>query len=129
MKISYAMFYLLSMGLFGCTTNHNPNNIPKPPQNINGNNAISVTKPVVTPAPNKVIASSPIYSNESSQNDTTVPFKRIEEQRGNGGAVTSIKINNKGNIPNYYIYPNQQPNQNVNDPQRNISSPTWQLSW
>ena len=122
------MVYLLSIVLLGCTTSHNPNNVPKPPQDLT-NTATMTTRSSVAPAPNKVIASGTVYSSESSQNSPPTPFPRIEEQRGNGGAVTSIKINNRGNIPNYYIYPNQQPNQNVNDPQRNISTPTWQLNW
>ena len=119
---------LLCVILLGCTTSHSPNNIPKPPQTLNNTKGVSVA-PVVPIAPNKVIASGTTSVQESQPNDTNVPMSRIQEQRANGGAITSIKVNNRGNIPNYYIYPNQQQNQNVNDPQRNISAPTWQFSW
>lgn len=66
---------------------------------------------------------------ESKPANNYVPFSKIEETRTNGGSITEIKVNNKDALPSYYIYPRQQPELYINNQQRNISTPTWQLSW
>ncbi len=60
---------------------------------------------------------------------TNSKFSKVEEVRGAGGSVSELKINNRGELPSYYIYPTPQPDLNINNQQRNISSPTWQISW
>lgn len=117
-------FWLLNSSvLFACSnTGNKPQyNIPAPPKNF------MVESNVVSPQINKNTPHS--LQNLKSQNPRYQPFSKIQEIRGNGGSVSEIRINNRGDIPNYYIYPNQQPDLNINNQQRNISTPTWQLNW
>ncbi len=113
----------------GCTTAHHQQGIPKPPTNLNSStNDMSAT--TINPAPNKkTVSSLDVNSNESIRNNGYVPFTKIEEAKANGGVVTEIKVNNRGDVPDYYLYPNQQQNLNINNPQKSISTPTWQFNW
>jgi hypothetical protein len=94
-----------------CTTT-NPRNIPTPPNMVVKNPESSITT-----------------KSTARQNNRYEPLTTIEEGRNNGGIVTQIKVNNRGDIPDYYIYPTQQYNLNINNPQRNMVPPTWQLNW
>ena len=99
---------------------------PPPPRNIDA--AINTT------SHNKADSSTPAKSILSKG---TIPTKhkvitntsRIEEDRVNG-KVTEIKVRNRGNMPDYYIYPSPQQDMNINNqPDRNMSTPTWQIRW
>ncbi|MFN7095186.1 MAG: hypothetical protein ACK4M7_07460 [Burkholderiales bacterium] len=57
-------------------------------------------------------------------------IQRIVENRSSGGTIDQIKIDNPGDIPDYYIYPSQQQNLNIINQQDNdIATPNWQISW
>ncbi|MFN8770972.1 MAG: hypothetical protein ACK5Z5_00510 [Neisseriaceae bacterium] len=102
------------------------NNIAKPPQSFEALKKIKTAQPVRNKTSYNLIKaeSQAMYRNESDG-----IFKKFEERKIYGGTVTEIKINNRGNLPSYYLYPNQPQNQNINNQQLNISTPTWQISW
>lgn len=129
-EIKFNLIGLISFGLssiIGCTTaNHRQNDIPKPPQNLNASTNDTQTTHL-SPAPNKRSPSGSISSAEST--NSYVPFTRVEEQKSSGGVVTEIKVNNRGDVPDYYLYPNQRQDLNINNPQKGISTPTWQFNW
>jgi hypothetical protein len=125
--------YTLLIGIFiisitnSCTTSK-LQNIPTPPHNIATKDSISITNNFSTIPMQKQIESS-TNTSQVNQNNLYIPITTIKEQRMNGGFVTQIKIDNRGKIPDYYIYPTGQQNLNINNPQRNMATPTWQLSW
>ena len=108
--------------LVGCSnaSKKTPADIPPPPQNLSKVES-------ATPQINKNYPRS--LQHFESQGSDYQPFSKVNEIRSNGGGVSEIKINNRGDLPSYYLYPNQQPEQNINNQQRNISTPTWQLNW
>lgn len=110
-----------------CTTT-NPRNIPTPP-NMVVKNPVNINESSSIPVANKKPKSSITTKSTARQNNRYEPLTTIEEGRNNGGIVTQIKVNNRGDIPDYYIYPTQQHNLNINNPQRNMAPPTWQLNW
>lgn len=108
----------------GCSifkTNSDYPTIPLPPQKTNESDAVmpqtSNTKQIASQALN---SSSTINSNRQT----------ISETRANG-EVTQIKVDNGNNdLPDYYMYPSQQQDLNTNSaPDKNLSTPSWQINW
>jgi hypothetical protein len=113
---------LTGCSLFGSNNNNYPT-IPLPPQKISE----SDTAIAVNPVGNKSSASHPLASSPMPEARTNQ--RTIQEERSNG-AVTQIKVDNGNDIPDYYMYPSQQQNLNTNStPDKNLSTPSWQISW
>jgi hypothetical protein len=55
-------------------------------------------------------------------------FQRIEEQRGYGGTITEVKVNNRGYIPPYYLNSQQNQYDGTNNPDK-LMTPSWKISW
>lgn len=109
---------IASCGVFG---NNNIPTIPLPPQKTNASDAAKVNN-----AKPKTNASQTVQQMGGS----TTPPPRIQEDRSTGGTVDQIKVNNPGDIPDYYIYPSQGQNLNINNqPDKNLATPSWQISW
>ncbi len=109
-----------SCSLFGNTSNSYPT-IPLPPQKISeSDTAIAVKESAL-----KHNSSAP-----QGSNPVTYPNQRtIQEYRSNG-TVTQIKVDNGNDIPDYYMYPSQQQDLNTNStPGKDLSIPSWQISW
>lgn len=108
----------------GCSSSSLP--IPKPPQDLKYP-AVNQARP----SSNKSTSNIAIIPNKEKHEESAGEFKKFEEKRSNGGTVTEIKVNNRSDLPSYYLYPEQPQNQNlnINNQQRNISAPTWQLKW
>ena len=119
-------FYMLVGGIaaVGCSMFNGGTDyptVPLPPQKTNASDA-------VMPANLKQgNASHPISSSAPTGNTNR---RTIQEDRSNG-QVTQIKVDNGNNdIPDYYMYPSQQQNLNTNStPDKNLSTPSWQISW
>ena len=115
--------------LVGCSIfsgNNNYPTIPLPPQKTNASDA--ATPVIPNPAQTKNNASKPQASAIGS-NVPTSHTKVIKEERSNG-QVTQIKVENGNALPDYYMYPSQQQNLNTNStPDKNLSTPSWQISW
>lgn len=113
-------FILTSCSLFGNTPSNNYPTIPLPPPK---KTAASDTAASVIDT--KKNASTP----QATITPTYVNQRTIQEDRSNG-TVTQIKVNNGNDIPDYYMYPSQQQNLNTNStPDKNLSTPSWQISW
>ena len=109
-----------SCSLFGNTNNNYPT-IPLPPQKVNeSDTAVAVKESATKTNSNTLQSSSPV----------TYQGKRtIQEDRSNG-TVTQIKVDNGNDIPDYYMYPSQQQDLNTNStPGKDLSTPSWQISW
>ncbi|HMT03038.1 MAG TPA: hypothetical protein PKD00_06985 [Burkholderiales bacterium] len=79
----------------------------------------------------KTSSSQPIVieKNNYQENNSVERKPRIQEERSIGGTVKQIKVNNK-NLPDYYIYPSPQQNfDNNTPPNKNITTPSWQINW
>jgi hypothetical protein len=125
MKNSIITLLSVTILITACSSigTHQNNDLNAPPHDFKQIESSAI----IHPQPNKNTPQSLVKF--ESQNSQYVPFTRAEETRGYGGNVSVIKINNRGRIPDYYIFPNQQPDSNVNNKQLNISAPTWQLHW
>lgn len=53
---------------------------------------------------------------------------RITEERSTGGSLDKITVHNPSKLPDYYLFPPQQTDQN-DLPNQNMSIPTWQITW
>ena len=118
--------YLITGGMVavGCSMFNGGNDyptVPLPPQKTNASDAVMPANP------RQGNASHPISSSEPVANTNR---RTIQEDRSNG-QVTQIKVDNGNNdIPDYYIYPSQQQNLNTNStPDKNLATPSWQISW
>ncbi len=92
--------------------------------------------PTVLPPENKTTASNVVItkpnSGKSNSSNSTAYINhqtKIIENRGIGGSVDQIKVDNPGNMPDYYIYPAQEQNLNRNNQPDKIATPTWQINW
>lgn len=121
------LFIGLCLGLSGCGIfgydggGDGAKAIPVPPEKVDTSNTINVPQPIKADASGT--------KKQAKQISATVPrpTTRIQEQRNNG-VVTEIKVNNRGNIPDYYIYPEAPRPSNDNMPNK-VSPPTWQINW
>jgi hypothetical protein len=116
-----------SMLFVGCAWfgKSQPEAIPLPPRNVDE------SAPLVLPQIGNSKQNTITESEALSRNESTASIKKrtIIEDRGPGGAVNKITVDNPGNMPNYYIYPSTQQELNVNDNPNRISPPSWQYSW
>ena len=84
--------------------------IPAPPQSLNNApNTITIIDDEAS-APATITQNKLKTESEVAENK----HPRIEEDRGAGGTVNQIKVENKGSIPTYYIYPPLQQDLNLN---------------
>ena len=111
------------------TTNNNEMAvaIPAPPQSLNAPlGKINIVDDDASPASSSNtsnVESATRPESESSQ-------RHIEEDRSIGGTITQIKVENKGNLPNYYINPSLQQDLNLNSaPNKSVATPSWQINW
>lgn len=117
----------LCLGLSGCgifgydSGSDGAKIIPVPPEKVGTSNTITVPQPTKTDASGS--------KKQTKKISATVPptTTRIQERRANG-VVTEIKVKNRGNIPDYYIYPEAPQPTNDNMPNK-VSPPTWQINW
>lgn len=123
-KINICSIVIIILLIIGCTSwigYQSDSQIPTivaPPKKLEQND----TSRTITTS-NKKTPSSTITKNKSVESQ-----ERIEEDRENG-IVDQIKVNNK-DMPSYYIYPTQPQNYNTNPiPDRNVSTPNWQINW
>lgn len=127
MKISnYALITALCAVIIGCASNSNNTNIiEQPPQKLNSSAPLLL--PQIGKTGNQSISeSAAALANESQP----TKFKVISEQRGPGGAVNRVNVDNPdGGMPDYYLTPQSNiPTSTNNNPDK-LSTPNWQLSW
>ena len=113
---------ILTLIIIGCSVFDNtPINyptIPLPPQKTNASDAIM---PVNLGKVKDITTSKTVRANKDK--------RTIEEDRSNG-QVTQIKVDNGNSMPDYYMYPSQQQNLNINStPDKDLSTPSWQINW
>lgn len=100
-------------------TNKNNENLARPPQKISTSTAAAAA------------AAAPAKANSSaaSKSAKVSPQARIQEKKGDGGEVEEVKVNNRNNVPPYYIYPNRG-GVDANAPSSDtVSTPNWKISW
>ncbi|MBP9743408.1 MAG: DUF2782 domain-containing protein [Burkholderiales bacterium] len=108
----------------GCSI-FKPNNdystIPLPPQKTSESDAVMPQTVDSKKTASQALNSSPALNNNR---------QTISETRANG-EVTQIKVDNGDNyLPDYYMYPSQQQDLNTNSaPDKNLSTPSWQINW
>lgn len=125
MKKKFILFPISGIFIAGCSLFNGSNSyptIPLPPQKTNASDAVMPANPGrIKGNASNAIASAP-------QADTNT-HRIIQEDRSNG-QVTQIKVDNGNDVPDYYIYPSQQQNLNTNStPDKNLATPSWQISW
>lgn len=116
--------------LFGSGASADEAPIVSPPKKVGSNDLTTVVN--ITPAElNSKNHNVPTTSKKAVSSSSVVSEPRIQEERKNGGVVSEIKVNNKGDVPDYYIYPSQQQQDSVvnNRPDMNVSTPNWQINW
>ena len=123
-KILYLL--IANTALYGCNvfgpskgSNDTAKPVPLPPNQITKEteNLKTSSHPIV------------IEKNNYPENPPSEKKPRIQEERSIGGTVKQIKVNNK-NLPDYYIYPSPQQNfDNNTPPNKNITTPSWQINW
>lgn len=112
----------------GCSMfNKQSNPAPLPPQSINTSNAAAPAVAPTTNAANNKTAK--IESNNYTESQSQYKRRQVVEDRGPGGAVNKITVDNAGNVPDYVLYPTDQTQYNTNDNPDRLSVPNWQFSW
>jgi len=120
---SSLLIVITSIWVGGCSTHQTPETIPlPPPKNLNGSSGAPILLPQPGNAANQTISeSAAAVANESQP----TRFKQITEQRGPGGVVNKITVDNpSGGLPDYTLNPNQQDNNTSNNPDK-ITTPNW----
>ncbi len=115
------------LNLAGCSIfgKNQPETIPLPPKNLDSSQPLVL--PQIGNSKQSVITESEAAMNNESQ--VSNKQRKIIEDRGPGGAVNKITVDNPGKIPDYYIYPSSQQDLNINDNPNRVSPPSWQYSW
>ncbi|RTL00744.1 MAG: hypothetical protein EKK57_06435 [Proteobacteria bacterium] len=110
-----------------CATSTNERNIPQPPQT----KIVSGDETIVLPQIGKTGSNSISESQAELQNESQPSkFKTITEQKGPGGAVNRVNVDNPdGGLPDYYLTPNNNVPQTTNNNPDKLSTPNWQFSW
>ncbi len=109
-----------SCSLFGNNSNNYPT-IPLPPQKVDESNTAVAVKESTSKASSSTAQGSPPVTYQNK--------RTVQEDRANG-TVTQIKVDNGNNLPDYYMYPSQQQDLNTNStPGKDLSTPSWQISW
>ena len=119
------LYFIISLSFCGAScsifSKSQPATVPLPPKSLNA------SAPIMLPQPGNTRQQSISESSAAQQNESQVSRKKvIMEDRGPGGSVNKITVDNPGNVPDYYIYPPQQ--QYNNNPDK-ISPPNWQYNW
>lgn len=132
MKLMAIVFILglsSGCGLFGGGAN-GPSMVAPPPQKVGDGDLKTIVNATPAELNNKNYNATGNKS-ASSASAVTRNQPRIQEGRSAGGTVSEIKVNNKGDIPDYYIYPSQQEQNSVVNtrPDMNVSTPNWQINW
>lgn len=125
------IFNILTIGgliltIVGCSSIRSGSQvIEQPPQKINNNTPMVL--PEIGKTGNQVISESAAAAKNESE---PTKFKVITEQKGPGGAVNRVNVDNPdGGMPDYYLAPNSNiPTSTNNNPDK-LSTPNWQLSW
>jgi hypothetical protein len=91
------------------------------------NNKIAPLAPADASAPAPQIK--PALAAPASTSESSVfSRKQYIENRGAGGVVNKITVDQSGTVPNYVIYPNNQPYDTNNNPDP-IATPRWEFKW
>lgn len=103
-----------------------PTTVPQPPKKVN-NNSDQIMLPQIGKNGGQAISESAAAAANESQ---PTKFKIITEQKGPGGAVNRVNVDNPdGGMPDYYLSPNSNiPTTTNNNPDK-LSTPNWQISW
>lgn len=104
--------------------NKQSNPAPLPPQAINTNKSAAAAV-----APNTTNKTAKIESDNYTESQSQYKRRQIVEDRGPGGAVNKITVDNAGNVPDYVLYPTDQTQYNTNDNPDRLSVPNWQFNW
>ncbi len=118
---------LLTSVVTGCSvfSSSQPNNAPIPPKNLTSGNGVVVLPQIGNESQMTISESDAAKSNESQP----TRFKVITENRGAGGVVNKVNVDNPdGGLPDYSLSPSQLPNDLNNNPDK-LSTPTWGISW
>ena len=102
-----------------------PPSVPQPPTSINNPNSNLVLPQIGNINQQSVAESVAAVQNESQP----AHFKQITENRGPGGTVNKISVDNPGNVPDYYLAPTLQQQTDTNNNPDKLSTPNWQWSW
>lgn len=116
---------VISLGIMltGCSMfGKQPESTPLPPQAINTSTAV-----IPQIGSNKAVRIE--SSNSYSESQSAYKRRQIVEDRGPGGGVNKITVDNAGNVPDYYLYPSDQTQYNTNDNPDRVSVPNWQIKW
>lgn len=109
------------------TSNNNERTIPQPPQQ----KIVANDETIVLPQIGKTGKDSISESQAQLQNESQPSkFKTITDQKGPGGAVNRVNVDNPdGGLPDYYLAPNNNVPQTTNNNPDKLSTPNWQFSW
>jgi len=108
----------------GCSMfSKQPETVPMPPQSINQNNG-AVIPQIGTNKAVKIES-----TNTYTESQSAYKRRQIVEDRGPGGSVNKITVDNAGNVPDYVLYPSEQTQYNTNDNPDRVSVPNWQINW
>lgn len=119
---------LIGLGLSGCSlfTKNPPPTVPQPPQKLNQPNQNLVLPQIGSNQSLTISESAAARQNESQP----TKFKTITEDRGPGGTINRITVDNpQGGLPDYYLTPNIEQQTYTNNNPDKLSPPTWQWSW
>ena len=122
-KLSVSCLSLVGVILGGCSIfgRNQPPTIPAPPSHLNS--SAPLTLPPMGHATKAGASSTQVESSPTR-------FKQITEERGPGGVVNKIKVDNPtGGMPDYYIYPTPSAVAPTNNNPDKISPPNWQWNW
>lgn len=123
--IAFSLSSIIASLIAGCSMfAKQQESTPLPPQNINMNKGAA-------PAAANLSAnkSAKIESNNYTESQSQYKRRQIVEDRGPGGAVNKITVDNAGNVPDYVLYPTDQTQYNTNDNPDRLSVPNWQINW
>ncbi len=123
--IAFSISSVIASLIVGCSMfAKQQESTPLPPQNINMNKGAA---PATANVPaNK---SAKIESDNYTESQSQYKRRQIVEDRGPGGAVNKITVDNAGNVPDYVLYPSDQTQYNTNDNPDRLSVPNWQINW
>lgn len=116
----------LILAIAGCSSVRSGSQvIEQPPQKINDN--AQMLLPEIGKTGNQVVTESAAAAKNESE---PTKFKVITEQKGPGGAVNRVNVDNPdGGMPDYYLAPNSNIPTGTNNNPDKLSTPNWQLSW
>ena len=109
----------------GCSMfNKTPDALPIPPQSLHESGPIML--PQLGNSARPVISESAAAAN--NRNESGINQRKYIENRGPGGAVNKITVDNP-HAPDYTLTPNQEPNNSTNNNPDKLTTPSWGYSW